>query len=279
MLKREFEKSYVERFGKDFVNSFIEKIKTNYCQYIRVNTLKIKPDVLRKRLEEKGFVLESVKEVGYAFKLVDEPFAVSSTEEYLLGYLYLQDKASMMPVIELNPKPVEIVLDAACAPGGKTSHMAQLMNNEGVIAAMDDNLDRLKAHLFNLQRLGIKNTATFNLNASKVKKLGVLFDKILLDAPCSATGTVWREKKRLKAVNKHEVLKHASLQKKMLKACVEVLKPGGVIVYSTCSLEKEENEDNTVWAEKTLKLKVSKTKYFFPQTDDTIGFYYAVMKK
>ncbi|PIU62549.1 SAM-dependent tRNA/rRNA cytosine-C5 methylase [archaeon CG07_land_8_20_14_0_80_38_8] len=279
MLKREFRKSYTERFGEDFVEKFVSKINEPYPQYLRVNTLKIKVDDLIQGLEKKGFIFKKIEGLNYGFRVVNEPFSISSTEEYLLGYFYLQDKSSMLCVEELNPKSSELVLDCCSAPGGKTSHIAQLMNNEGVIIALDDKSERLKSQLFNLQRLGVKNATTFKINALRVNSLGLLFDKILLDAPCSASGTVWRKKKRLKMVNKHEVLKSAELQKELLRKCSKVLKPDGLMVYSTCSIEKEENEDNVIFAAEELGLKIVKTKYLFPHTDNTIGFFYAVMKK
>jgi NOL1/NOP2/sun family putative RNA methylase len=278
MLKREFKKSYIERFGRDWVKAFTNKIRTPYPQYLRVNNLKITTSKLVNRLKKKGFSLKKIKGLSYGFRILEQPgFRISSTEEYLLGYFYLQDKASMLCVEELKPKKTDLILDAASAPGGKTTQLSQLINNQGVIIGVDVSKERLKAQLFNIQRLGVKNVASFHLNTLKIKKLGLRFDKVLLDAPCSASGTVWKEKKRLKAINKHVVKKHAELQKRLIKACAKVLKPKSRLLYATCSLEFEENEENTEYAEKELGLKLLKSKRFFPHTDDTIGFYYALL--
>jgi NOL1/NOP2/sun family putative RNA methylase len=255
----------------------IEKINSPYTHYLRVNTLKITPDGLFKRLSNKGFVLEK-QELDFCFKIIKKPFALSSTEEYLLGYFYLQDKASMISVSELSPKESDLVLDSCGAPGGKATLMSQLMNNKGAIISVDNKAERLKAEVFNIQRLGCINIASFETDALKVKRLGLKFDKVLLDAPCSATGTMWKEKKRIKSVNKHLVAEHSSLQKKLIKSCYDVLKQGGLMLYSTCSLEAEENEENAAYAE-SLGLEKIKEKYFFPHIDDTIGFFYAVFKK
>ncbi|PIU88161.1 hypothetical protein COS64_04490, partial [archaeon CG06_land_8_20_14_3_00_37_11] len=111
MLKREFRKSYTERFGEDFVEKFVSKINEPYPQYLRVNTLKIKVDDLIHGLENKGFIFKKIESLNYGFRVVNEPFSISSTEEYLLGYFYLQDKSSMLCVEELNPKSSELVLD------------------------------------------------------------------------------------------------------------------------------------------------------------------------
>ncbi|MFA5333445.1 MAG: RsmB/NOP family class I SAM-dependent RNA methyltransferase [Candidatus Nanoarchaeia archaeon] len=277
-MKREFYSSYIERFGKEFTDELIAKINTPYTQYLRVNTLKISPDELIARLRYKGFVLEEQKELDYCFKIVKKPFALSSTEEYLLGYFYLQDKASMISVNELNAKETDLVLDSCGAPGGKATLLSQLMNNKGAIISIDNKAERLKAEVFNIQRLGCINIASFEMDALKVKRLDLKFDKVLLDAPCSATGTMWKEKKRMKSVNKHLVSEHSGLQKKLIKSCFEVLKKGGAMLYSTCSLEAEENEENRDYAI-SLGLKKVKEKYFFPNIDDTIGFYYCLLKK
>jgi len=276
-MKREFYSSYIERFGKEFTDKMIEKINSPYPQYLRVNTLKISPDILIKRLEKKGFEFEK-QELSFCFKVTKKPFALSSTEEYLLGYFYMQNKASMISVFELSPKESDVVLDSCGAPGGKATMLSQLMNNKGVIISIDSNAERLKAELFNIQRLGCINIATYEMDALNVKRLDLKFDKVLIDAPCSSTGTMWKEKKRIKSVNKHKVLEYSRLQKKIIKSSYDALKSGGVMVYSTCSLEAEENEENAAYAE-SLGLKKIKEKYFFPHIDDTIGFFYAVFKK
>jgi NOL1/NOP2/sun family putative RNA methylase len=276
-MKREFYNCYCERFGREFTDKMIESFKLPYPQYLRVNTLKISCSELVKRLNAKGVFLEK-QELDYCFKVVGKPFALSSTEEYLLGYFFLQDKSSMLSVSELGLKKDDVVLDCCGAPGGKATLMSQLMDNEGAIISVDNKAKRLKAEVFNIQRLGCKNIACYDLDALKLKRLDLKFDKILLDAPCSSTGTMWKEKKRIKSVNKHKVMESAKLQKGLIKSCFDALKKGGLMVYSTCSLESEENEDNALYAE-SLGLKKLKEKRFFPHIDDTIGFYYAVFKK
>jgi 16S rRNA C967 or C1407 C5-methylase (RsmB/RsmF family) len=153
------------------------------------------------------------------------------------------------------------------------------MNNTGVIVSVDIDESRIKAELFNIQRLGVKNTAVFLLDARSVKKIGLLFDKIIVDPPCSASGIVWKEKKRLKSINKQQVWKFSKIQREILSSAVKCLKKDGTLVYSTCSLEAEENEENTAFAEKELKLKLVKWEYFFPHVNQTHGFYYALFKK
>ncbi|VVB75225.1 tRNA (cytosine(48)-C(5))-methyltransferase [Candidatus Tiddalikarchaeum anstoanum] len=279
MIKREFEKSYTERFGPNFVRELTEKICTHYNDYIRVNTLKISVADLKKRLENRGFRFKMFNNIPYALRVMEEPFSISSTPEYLLGYFYVQDGASMMPVIALDPKKEDLILDSCGAPGGKCSHISQLMNNDGVIVSLDIDRKRLKSQLFNLQRLGVKNVATFLLDAKQVRKIGILFDKVLVDPPCSASGVIWKEKKRLKSISKQQVEKYSKIQKDILTSSVKTLKHEGLIVYSTCSIEAEENEENVNFAEKELGLKCLKSEYFFPQVNNTHGFFYALMRK
>ncbi len=278
MIKREFERRYIERYGEGWLNRLKERLKEPYPKYIRVNTIKIKPRELISRLKEKGFEFKRIEGIGYGFQIIEEPFSISSTEEHLLGYFYIQDKASMYPVIELDPKPTDVVLDPTAAPGGKTTHISQLMENKGVVIASDPNKERLKSLLFNIQRLGIKNIAVFNLDAREIRKVGLRYDKILIDAPCSATGTMWKEKKRAKEVNLHKVELYSNLQKEIVEKVSKLLKKKGTMVYSTCSMEVEENEGVVEFAE-NLGLKVVKKRAFFPHTDNTIGFFYAVLKK
>ncbi|HIP35176.1 MAG TPA: tRNA methyltransferase, partial [Methanothermococcus okinawensis] len=123
-------------------------------QYLRVNTLKISPQELKDRLESKGIVLEDTY-LDYMFKIVKSPYSPGSTPEYLFGYYYLQNISSTVPPLVLNPSVEDMVLDMCAAPGGKTTHMAQLMNNEGIIVANDMKKERLKSLSSNIQRLGI----------------------------------------------------------------------------------------------------------------------------
>lgn len=259
---------------------------------LRVNTLKISENELVKRLKEKGVKLEKIKWLKNAYFYTSK-FALASTPEYLQGYYYLQDAASQIPAMVLNPKPGERVLDMAAAPGGKTTQMSELMKNTGVIVALDVKNDRLSSLKNNIERMGCKNIIVYNKDANYASDLNMKFDKVLLDAPCSGNFCIdkdWFSKRRIEDFNEK-----AFIQRKLLSSGVRVLKKGGEIVYSTCSLEKEENEKVIEWAisnlgveliEMTLDIgnagleeKVSVTRRLWPNKTMTQGFFVAKMAK
>ncbi|MCC5994619.1 MAG: RsmB/NOP family class I SAM-dependent RNA methyltransferase [Candidatus Aenigmarchaeota archaeon] len=221
---------------------------------IRVNTLKISREELKERLEKIGWKLEEVPWYENAF-FVETEGSLAKTNEFFLGYYYIQDAASLVPVIVLNPRPGEIVLDACASPGSKTTFIAELMKNEGLIIANDVTPKRIKALSFNLQKIGATNVVVTMMDARNIKRLGIKFDKILLDVPCSSSGTFISSFRVLQFWSQHVVKRLSKLQKQLLKAAVEVLKEDGVLVYSTCSLDPEENEENLEYAVKKLGLK------------------------
>lgn len=142
----------------------------------------------------------------------------------------------------LDPKPGDLVLDMAASPGSKTSQMAQYMENQGVIVANDVKGDRLAALGINLQRVGAYNTVITLMQGERYGTTGVQFDKILLDAPCSGTGTIRKSPRTINMWNPDMVTRISKLQQKLVLAAWKALKPGGTLVYSTCSSEPEENE-------------------------------------
>jgi NOL1/NOP2/sun family putative RNA methylase len=252
-------------FPKGFRKKFEEILKDEFpllemCLHkrardcIRVNTLKISRGELKERLEKRGWKLEEAPWYENAF-FVETEESLAKTNEFFLGYYYIQDAASLVPVIVLNPQPGEVVLDACASPGSKTTFIAELMKNEGLIIANDIAPKRIKALSFNLQRIGATNVVVTMMDARNIKRLGMKFDKILLDVPCSSSGTFISSFRVLQFWSQHVVERLSNLQKQLLKAVVEVLKEDGVLVYSTCSLDPEENEENLEYAVKKLGLK------------------------
>jgi NOL1/NOP2/sun family putative RNA methylase len=187
------------------------------------------------------------------------------------------------------------------APGSKTTQLAQLMKNSGVIVALDVKNDRLRVLRNNLERCGVENVLTYSKDARYVSDLGIKFDKVLLDAPCSGNFVIendWFIKRELEGVVECSVV-----QKSLLKSALSVLKPGGVLVYSTCSLEPEEDElvidwllsnfkveleeislkigsEGLVKVEKqVLSSELSKTRRFWPNLSKTQGFFVAKIRK
>ena len=212
---------------------------------LRVNTLKISEEELVSRLKNNGVKLEKIPFVKHGY-FYSAKFSLGSTPEYLQGYYYLQEGASQVPAEVLDPQEEDLVLDMCAAPGSKTTQLAQLMNNKGKIIAIDVINKRLESLNNNLERMGVVNTSTFLLNAKDVTSFNLVFDKVLLDAPCS--GNFVTDKGWIKKRDMPGIKNNSDKQKSLLERAFNVLKPGGICVYSTCSLEIEEDEDNVSYA-------------------------------
>ena len=237
---------------------------------IRTNTLKTRRKDLALALMKRGVSLDPLanwSKVG--LKIMESPVPVGATPEYLSGHYMLQSAASMCPVLALSPKPKERVLDMSAAPGGKTSYIAQLMRNTGVIFANDLRADRQKATVANMHRLGVKNVITCMHDGRKLSKLfrQYKFDRILLDAPCSGLGVISRDPSVKVQRTIADVKKTAHLQKELLLAAIDVLnhksKTGGVMVYSTCSISVAENEEVVNYALQKRDIKIVDTELDF----------------
>ena len=213
----------------------------------RVNTLKISIADLLSRLEKKGVIVEKIPFLANGF-FYSSDFSLSSSEEYLLGYIYIQEAASMLPpevlVSDLDLSNLSDdfkVLDLCAAPGSKTTQLAALFKDGVPIFALDDVAPRLDKLHDNLVRLGISSVVSIRKDGQYVDDLSLSFDRILLDAPCSGNFCIDKD-----FFSKRSVLMgvrdNSFLQLKLLKAAWRVLKPGGVLIYSTCSLEPEEDE-------------------------------------
>jgi NOL1/NOP2/sun family putative RNA methylase len=269
----------------------IEPDKMTIKQSIRVNTLKISEQELLKRLEKKVKLTKiPFTDSGY---WVESDFALSSTPEYLQGYYYIQEAASQLPVKVLSPENTDAVLDMCAAPGSKTTQLAQVMGNKGSIVALESNSSRLAALKNNLERCGVTNCIIYQKDAAHADDLGILFDKVLLDAPCSGnfvTDSAWFDKRSIEGIKLM-----AKTQKELLRAAVRVLKPSGTLVYSTCSLEPEEDEEVIEWALDTFPVKLVETglkvgdsgitamtklcRRFWPGKTGTQGFFIAKLCK
>ncbi|MBO8181193.1 MAG: NOL1/NOP2/sun family putative RNA methylase [Archaeoglobus sp.] len=227
-------------FGREQTLKLIEAMES-VPKYLRVNTLKVKEKDLIKRMEKRGFRLEKT-EVDFCYEILEERYSAGATPEYLMGYYYLMDKSSCIPPLVLDPKGKDVVIDFAASPGGKTTMLAQLMENRGVILALEVNRERIRALRDNIQRMGVINTAILKMDASVFHRTGIKADKILLDAPCTGEGIIHKDPSRKVSRGEKDIQFCSGLQKKMIFSAIESLKENGVLVYSTCSLTPEENE-------------------------------------
>ena len=211
----------------------------------RVNVLAIKEEELQERFKELGVEVEPIPWARFGYWVKHSRFSIGAITEYLRGYYYVQEAAAQLPVQVLDALPNTTVLDMCAAPGGKTTQIAQLMFNTGTLVALELKEHRLVSLKTNLERMRVRNAVVFHMDGRDVQQLGMQFDKILLDAPCSGnyvTDAGWFEKRTLK-----DIELSARIQRDLLKAALSVLKPGGELVYATCSLEPEENELNMQW--------------------------------
>lgn len=245
--------------GREFFVRRYEELGWKYSepepkQAIRINISNAEKEDVIKRLEARGVELEKISFLENGYWVCRSEFSVGATAEYLLGLYSIQEAAAQIPAALFTELRDKIVLDACAAPGGKTVQLADLMQNTGVIIALDAKRQRLTALANQLERCRVKNVIVYQMDARELSRLNMKFDRILLDVPCSGnyvTDKGWFNRRTLK-----DVERNAQRQKEILAEAVKVVKVNGEIVYATCSLEPEENELNIDWALRTLNLKV-----------------------
>lgn len=271
MLSRDFFLDRYEELGWRFR-------KPEVKQAIRVNTTNAEREEVIARLEAQGVRLNKISFLEDGYWIVKSRFSLGATPEYLLGLYSIQEAAAQIPATLFSQIENNRVLDACAAPGGKTVQLANLMKNTGVIVALDVKPRRLVALANHLERCHIKSTAVYQLDARKSSRLNVKFDRILLDVPCSgnfATDPGWFKRRTIK-----DVERHMRLQREIITEALQTLRDDGEIVYSTCSLEPEENEFNIDWAVKNLNVEVvpvdcfgekAPTNIFGVELDDSIA--------
>ncbi len=224
-------------------------------QAIRISIVNSKsPSDVVKRLRGLGLVLSKIPFLQDGYWVEKTRFSVGATTEYLSGLYSIQEAAAQLPVMLFTEPWGKTVLDACAAPGGKTTQLADLMGNRGMIVALDVEKRRLVALSNQLERCRVKNVVVYEKDARKISQFKTRYDRILLDLPCSGnfvTDKEWFGRRTLK-----DVERNAALQKEILAATERTLKDDGEIVYSTCSLEPEENELNIDWAIRNLNLRV-----------------------
>lgn len=208
--------------------------------YLRLNPLRGRPDETVARLREKGFGLEP-SGLPLTWRVGEQPFSIGATEEYLLGRYFLQDASSGLAPLALEPRPGEAVADLCAAPGGKTVEIAGLVRDAAALFAFEIDPRRTQALVSNLHRCGVAGAAVYGAPASAALGLGLSFDRILLDAPCTGEGVIPRDPSRRRG-HLLEYAACAQTQRELLETAHRLLRPGGVLVYSTCTLAPEENE-------------------------------------
>ncbi|MHA2254491.1 MAG: NOL1/NOP2/sun family putative RNA methylase [Candidatus Heimdallarchaeaceae archaeon] len=235
-------KRYIEMIGEEETKQLLYFNESELHKVIRLNSLRASTSQTKQLLERKGVKLEDIEGSPEGKRVVTSSVPIGATPEYLNGYYMLQGKNSMYPSRILNPKEDELVGDFAAAPGGKTTHLAQLMQNKGTVLASEISSNRCRILRSNLARMGVKNTIIMNMDSRNISSLNLAFDKVLLDVPCSGSGIIIKDKSRKQSKNIDDIMNYQSNQLSLLTETIKTVKLGGEIVYCTCSLEPEENE-------------------------------------
>ncbi|MHA1768798.1 MAG: RsmB/NOP family class I SAM-dependent RNA methyltransferase [Candidatus Thorarchaeota archaeon] len=233
---------YLSLWGEEETLRFLEACEEPVRTSIRMNTLKASVEQTAARLNEKGVDLQQVEWLECGFYADFHGFSPGALLEHMLGHYYVQGVPSMTVVQALDPQPHETVLDLAAAPGGKTTHLAQMMNNTGSVIAIEQDRLRVASLQSNVMRCGVENAIVYRGDARKIEHLELDPDRILLDAPCSGEGLIPLDSSRKTSKTMADVRFCATREDELLDAAVRALKPGGVLVYSTCSIAPEENE-------------------------------------
>lgn len=231
------------------VIEFLEANETPRPVTIRANTLKTRRRDLAQALVARGVSLDPLdKWSPVGLQIFDSPVPVGATPEYLAGHYMLQSASSFLPVIALGAAEGERILDMAAAPGGKSTYIAALMKNTGVLFANDPSKDRCKSLAANIHRMGVQNAVVCAHDGREFPSIIGGFDRVLLDAPCSGTGVISKDPTVKVSKSDEDFRRLTHLQKELILAAIDSCDAnsktsGGIIVYSTCSVTVEENED------------------------------------
>lgn len=288
---------------------FFEANETARPVVIRTNTLRTHRRELAQSLINRGVTLEPVgKWSKVGLQVFESQVPLGATPEYLAGHYILQAASSFLPVMALAPQEHERILDMASAPGGKATYIAALMKNTGSIFANDSNKNRTKGLIGNIHRLGVRNTIVCNYDAREFPKVIGGFDRVLLDAPCSGTGVIAKDPSVKTNKTERDFMLLPHLQKQLLLSAIDSVdhasKTGGYVVYSTCSVTVEENEQVVQYAlskrpnvklvetglvfgidgfvnymGKQFDAKMKMTKRFYPHSYNVDGFFVSKFKK
>lgn len=279
----------VNDYGEEIALKIIDRFKLKRVVSLRVNTLKSNKEEVMKILSDNGISFKEVNYIPFALIIECDESRIRELDIYKEGKVYLQSLSSMMPPLYLDLEEKSSILDMAASPGGKTSEICALMNNNISVTACEVNpirLDRLK---FNLDKLGCKNVATLKVDARNLDQY-FSFDNILLDSPCSGAGTI--EESDFSKINEKLVTNITKTQEALLRKALSVLKSGKTMIYSTCSILKCENEEiiNKMMKEFNIEIVPLETEFeTLPSSidgvltiipsEETEGFFIAKIKK
>lgn len=255
-------KLMVNQYGEDVAVRILQGLNSRPSVTVRVNSLKVSYDEALERLQAKGYDAEEGEVAAEAVR-INKGSSIEANDLFRDGFITVQDESAMLVAPSMDLEKDLIVMDLCSAPGGKTTHIAELMDNTGSVKAFDIYEHKLQLIEENVKRLGITNVETAILDAeSHEEKYVMSADRVLIDVPCSGLGII-RKKPEIKYTKKEKELKDiVVIQRRILENAATYVKPGGILMYSTCTVNKSENEDNVDWFLKNHSEYESEKIYF-----------------
>lgn len=235
----------IEKIKLQYPNNYEEIIngyKQKRVSSLRINTLKSNYEEITSTLKQNNINFNNVTWYESALIINDDLNKIKELDIYKDGKIYFQSLSSMLPPLVVNPKSNELILDMTAAPGGKTTQMAALSNNTAMITATEKNKIRSERLQYNIDKQGAKKVSVLKEDARHLNEY-FKFDKILLDAPCSGSGTLLINDKAMEDFNIDLINRSINFQKELITEAIKHLNSGGELIYSTCSILKEENEE------------------------------------
>lgn len=243
-LPETYEKKMRALLGEDEFSLYKKSLETKGRPGVRANLSKVSSETLQEII---GVPLSRVPWIPEGF-LYDETVSLSKHPYYYAGLYYLQEPSAMTPAFVLSAKPGDRVLDLCAAPGGKSTAIAGALQGEGLLVSNDISHSRAKALLKNLELAGIKNMCVTSESPDRLAaRFPEFFDKVLVDAPCSGEGMFRRDPDMIASWKERGPESYIPIQREILLQAVKLLKPGGTLVYSTCTFDREEDEGNVQW--------------------------------
>jgi 16S rRNA (cytosine967-C5)-methyltransferase len=290
-----FVKYCIKLLGRAEALKFLEQSAKITPTYIRINTLKAPTETILQNIQQENITIEKVPNLKHTYKLIDTKKPLARTQSFNQGLFYIQDKASCLAAEIANPKQNTTVLDICAAPGSKTTYLSQLMQNTGKIISMDYSKRRIHIWKNVTKRMGTENAEPIVADVPSSIPLNVSADLVILDPPCTSTGTFGKSPDAKWRLTKRSVIGMSKIQAEMIENCADYVKSGGNLVYSTCSVTVEENEmviENFLKLHPEFMLVESKPKIelpglrgltncqrLYPNIHECNGFFVAKLKK
>lgn len=285
----------INLLGKNQAISFLEANMNLPPDYIRLNTLKGSELEILKNLSEDSVKLKKIEFLKYVYEVTGVKKPLTQIASFQNGIFYIQDKASCFAAEIANPKPGMIVFDVCSAPGTKTSYLAQLMKNQGSIYSVDYSLRRSKVWREEITKMGVKIASQVIADVVTSLPFKSEADIIVLDPPCTSTGVFAKQPSAKWRISPQSINKMAEIQWQMISNCADMVKPGGFLVYSTCSVTIEENEmiiekflkENSEFCLVEIEPKIGlpgfrglkECQRFYPHLHSSNGFFVAKLMK